>query len=69
MHCVLAIGKSAIFPDSDMNGFGFQTFGYFAQQLLGNVRQQGVGQDVIDVAGAALDFGAARGYVVDQGSS
>src|SRR3546814_12740360 len=32
----------------------------------GDLRQQGAGEDVVDVAGAGVDLGAARGHRVDQ---
>src|ERR1039458_7007562 len=59
--------ESAVFSDADMNGGGFGAAGNAAQQTAGKIGQQGVSQNVIDVARAAFDFGAARSHFVEQG--
>src|SRR5712692_6084337 len=38
-----------------------------AQNPPGNLRQQRVGQNIVYVARAALDLGAAAGHLIDQG--
>src|ERR1022692_1041447 len=71
--CARAIGRpsrvfeSAVFSDADMNGGGFGAAGNAAEQAAGKIGQQRVSQNVIDVARAAFDFGAARSHFVEQG--
>src|ERR1039457_1992649 len=59
--------EGAVFSDADVNGGGFGAAGNSAEQAAGQIGQQGVGENVIDVARAAFDFGAARGHLVEQG--
>src|ERR1039457_1007795 len=59
--------ESAVFSDADVDGGGFGAAGNAAEQAAGKIGQQGVSQNVIDVARAAFDFGAARGHFVAQG--
>ena len=40
--------------------------GHAAEDLLGDLGQERAGEDVVDVAGAALDLVAAAGDAVDQ---
>ena len=40
--------------------------GHAGEDLLGDLGEQGAGEDVVDVARAALDLAAAAGDAVDQ---
>src|SRR3546814_5359866 len=43
-----------------------QPLAHAPEHAGGDLRQQGAGEDVVDVAGAGVDLGAARGHRVDQ---
>src|SRR6202012_3825870 len=43
------------------------SLGHSAQDLSRDIGQQGIGEDVVHVACAALDFGAAAGDLVKKG--
>ena len=45
----------------------FSPFGHAAQNLARDIRQQGIGEDVVHVPRAALDLGAAAGHLVQEG--
>ncbi len=58
---LLCVGERAIFGDGDVDGAGFLVFGHARQEVTGDVGEHGVGEDVVNVAGAGLNFGAALG--------
>src|SRR5205814_95632 len=61
------IHKLPVAVDGDVGAFDGSAFGHAREELAGDLRQQGAGDDVIDVAGAALDFLAAAGDGRQQG--
>src|SRR5204863_7030014 len=55
------IDKLAVAVDGDVGALDGAAVGHAREELAGNLRQQGAGENVIDVAGAAFHFLAAAG--------
>ena len=60
------VSELAGVADGDVHVRHRLAFRHARQELAGHLRQQAAGQDVVDVAGAALDLGAAAGDRLDQ---
>jgi len=63
---LLCVGEGSVVGDGDADGGRLLAFGHARQKIAGNVGEHGVGEDVVDVAGAGLDFGAALGDFSDD---
>src|SRR5260370_31078689 len=63
---VSVVGKGAVIGDGDADGGWFLAVGHARQKIARNVGEHGVGEDVVDVAGAGFDFGAALGDFSDD---
>src|SRR6266581_3271408 len=63
---LLCVGEGAVIGDGDLDSGGFLAFGHATEQVARNVGEHGVGEDVVDVASAGLDFGAALGDFSDD---
>src|SRR5271156_2120684 len=61
------IYKFPIASNSDMNGSHLLTLGHSSQDLPRDIRQQRIGEDIVHVARAALDFSTTAGYFVEEG--
>ena len=63
----LLIHKLAILPNSNVNGTHLLTLRHSSQDLPRDIRQQRIGEDVVHIARAALDFCTTAGYFVEEG--
>src|SRR5579883_67239 len=61
------IGKPAFRGHANLHALARSFFRHARKYLTGNLRQHGVGEDIVDVARSALDLGAAPGDFVEHG--
>src|SRR5260370_41772336 len=66
ISCELCVGERAVGCDGDVDGGRVLAVGHARQEIAGNVGEHGVGEDVGEVGGAGLDFGAALGDFGDD---
>ena len=66
--CLLdGVAEATLVIHANLNPGDGLALGHPGEELLGDLGEQGAGEDVVDVAGAALDLLAAAGDVLDRG--
>src|SRR6266496_1111134 len=60
------VSEGAVVGDGDADRRWLLAVGHARQEVAGDVGEHGVGEDVVDVAGAGFDFGAALGDFGDD---
>src|SRR5512147_584417 len=60
------VGEGPALPHPDLDGRRLGTANHGAEEHGRHLGEEGVGEDVVHVAGAAFDLGAAAGHLVDH---
>ena len=63
----LCVAELAVVSNADLHGGHLFALGHASKDLAREVGQEGIGEDVVDVASAAFNLGAAVGYFVEEG--